>query len=164
MSKNEIIENGIKLDNKYNYIICPECKENARILINNYKFCIYGCKNGHNKNDILINHDQTEDKNRESREGFQHFAAFYISRKCEDQGGRTHYQAPHQLDLEGSLIDADIIPDRHKGYRGCHGIRQGDKRQYDQHKDTWLYHRSKRKRLYDLQCYGFRPVFDHIVI
>ena len=54
MSKNEIIENGIKLDNKYNYIICPECKENARILINNYKFCIYGCKNGHNKNDILI--------------------------------------------------------------------------------------------------------------
>ena len=56
MSQNEIItDDGAKANNKYNCIICPKCKENARILIKNYKFGIYECKNGHSLNDILIN-------------------------------------------------------------------------------------------------------------
>ena len=40
---------------KSNYIICPKCKESARILINNYKIELYNCKKGHKTNDILIN-------------------------------------------------------------------------------------------------------------
>ena len=56
MSQNEIItDDGAKPDNKNKCIICPKCKESARIFIKNYKFCIHGCKNGHNINDILIN-------------------------------------------------------------------------------------------------------------
>jgi len=40
---------------KSNYIICPECKESARILIDNYKIELYNCKKGHKTKDILIN-------------------------------------------------------------------------------------------------------------
>ena len=35
-------------------IICPKCKENAKIKFNDYKFSIYDCKNGHETNNILI--------------------------------------------------------------------------------------------------------------
>ena len=56
MSKNEITDDEIKLANKFkfNCIICPKCKENAKLLINNYKFGFNCCKNRHNINDILI--------------------------------------------------------------------------------------------------------------
>ena len=37
-------------------IICPECKENILIIMNdNYKINLNGCKNGHNFNNILLN-------------------------------------------------------------------------------------------------------------
>ena len=36
-------------------IICPECKENALIDINNFKINLSGCKNNHIKNNILLN-------------------------------------------------------------------------------------------------------------
>ena len=36
-------------------IICPKCGEKACITINNYKVKIFGCKNGHQINDILLN-------------------------------------------------------------------------------------------------------------
>ena len=39
---------------KSKYIICPVCKENARIFINDYKIEIYECKNGHKINNISI--------------------------------------------------------------------------------------------------------------
>ena len=57
MSKNTPTGNELKLNNKYKSkgIICPECKENARIFIHDYKFSIHGCKNGHHINDMLIN-------------------------------------------------------------------------------------------------------------
>ena len=55
MEKNEIIFEGSKSEDKYKNIICPECKENAKIVINNYKIGFSGCKNGHIINDILIN-------------------------------------------------------------------------------------------------------------
>ena len=34
-------------------IICPECKENIRMNINEYKIDLYGCKNGHNIKNIV---------------------------------------------------------------------------------------------------------------
>ena len=57
MSTNTPSGNELKLNNKYKSkgIICPECKENARIFIHDYKFSIHGCKNGHHINDMLIN-------------------------------------------------------------------------------------------------------------
>ena len=57
MSTNTPTGDELKLENKYKSkkIICPECKENARIFIHDYKFSIHGCKNGHHINDMLIN-------------------------------------------------------------------------------------------------------------
>ena len=37
------------------YPICPQCKENIIFEIKDYKINLYGCKNGHNFKDILIN-------------------------------------------------------------------------------------------------------------
>ena len=36
-------------------IICPECKENILIDINNFKINLKGCKNNHIQNNILLN-------------------------------------------------------------------------------------------------------------
>ena len=36
-------------------IICPECKENIKIDIKDYKINLYDCKNGHRKENILLN-------------------------------------------------------------------------------------------------------------
>ena len=41
-------------------IICPECRGNLLIKINNYRINLNGCKNGHRFNNILIN--EFEDK------------------------------------------------------------------------------------------------------
>ena len=37
------------------FVICPKCKEPALFEIENYKFKIYGCKNGHTNDNILLN-------------------------------------------------------------------------------------------------------------
>ena len=40
---------------KSNNIICPECKEDIRLKINDFKIYLYDCKNGHQINDIFLN-------------------------------------------------------------------------------------------------------------
>ena len=40
---------------KSNNIICQKCKELALMKIENYKINLFGCKNGHKINDILLN-------------------------------------------------------------------------------------------------------------
>ena len=40
---------------KSKYIICPKCKESARILVDKYQIEIYECKNGHREKYISIN-------------------------------------------------------------------------------------------------------------
>ena len=37
-----------------NDIICPTCKENCLIEINDYKISLYGCKNNLRKNNVLL--------------------------------------------------------------------------------------------------------------
>ena len=53
--KNESIEEDDESLKKSEYIICPLCRERARINIDNYKLEFYDCKNGHKVNNILIN-------------------------------------------------------------------------------------------------------------
>ena len=36
-------------------IICPKCKENILIKINEYKINLFNCKNNHNIDNILLN-------------------------------------------------------------------------------------------------------------
>ena len=38
-----------------NEILCPECKENILININNYKINLYDCKNRHKRENITLN-------------------------------------------------------------------------------------------------------------
>ena len=52
--------NPINITNEKNIIkpkliLCPKCKKNSRIKINDYKINIYGCENNHNTNNILFN-------------------------------------------------------------------------------------------------------------
>ena len=46
-----IINDGIKESKE---IICPKCKENCKIKINDYKIKLYDCKNNHEINNILL--------------------------------------------------------------------------------------------------------------
>ena len=50
------IENKIddKSKVKSKNIICPECKEDIKMNIKDYKINLFGCKNNHSKNDILF--------------------------------------------------------------------------------------------------------------
>ena len=50
-SNNEIKKNNI-INSKY--IKCPECNENIRIKINDYKISLYDCKNNHNIDNLLL--------------------------------------------------------------------------------------------------------------
>ena len=56
---NILVYNSKNKENKKeiisNEIICPECKENILININNYKINLYECKNGHKIENILLN-------------------------------------------------------------------------------------------------------------
>ena len=45
---NKVKNNKIKI----NEIICNKCGENIRILIEDYKIKLFGCKNGHEINNI----------------------------------------------------------------------------------------------------------------
>ena len=46
---------------KSEYIICPVCKESAKININDYMIDIFGCKNGHKYNKLSIkNYEKTQ--------------------------------------------------------------------------------------------------------
>ena len=51
---NETNENINKLFNKPRDIICPECGENAFIKIDNYRIKLFGCKNEHIIDNILL--------------------------------------------------------------------------------------------------------------
>ena len=48
-------ETKIKNKEKSIEIICPDCRENARVNIKDYKFNIFGCKNGHQINNLSTN-------------------------------------------------------------------------------------------------------------
>ena len=50
--KNYIAEDNPK--NKVKEIICPTCGENCRIDIKDFKIKLYGCKNNHEINNILL--------------------------------------------------------------------------------------------------------------
>ena len=82
-SKNEIISKDI---------ICKKCKENALIDIENFKINIYGCKNGHKQNNILLNEfekTQKIDINKiicnicnKNNKSITHNNEFYICNTC----------------------------------------------------------------------------------
>ena len=50
----EIIDNNNENKKFSKEIICPECKEDILMKINNYKINLYECKNGHKKENILF--------------------------------------------------------------------------------------------------------------
>ena len=40
---------------KSKFVICPECKENARLSIEDFKLKLYECRNGHEVDDMQLN-------------------------------------------------------------------------------------------------------------
>ena len=62
--KTEEETNKFKETTSKDLIICPECKENVLIDINNFKLNFHGCKNNHkNNNIILYKYEKTQQKN-----------------------------------------------------------------------------------------------------
>lgn len=53
---NEINQKNQSNQNPFNFknIICPECGEYSKIIIKDFKISLFGCKNGHNINNILL--------------------------------------------------------------------------------------------------------------
>ena len=68
---------------KSKYIICPNCKENCRILFNNYKIELNDCKNGHELKDISINDFESTQKYDETK---------IICQKCQKVNKYEAYQ------------------------------------------------------------------------
>ena len=63
-----VFDNMIETKNKEiiksKNIICPECKESIRMNINEYKINLFKCKNGHNIDNILLDHfEETQNIN-----------------------------------------------------------------------------------------------------
>ena len=60
----QIVDNENKEENdiitKSTYVICPECKERAKIRIKNYRIRIYDCINKHDKNISLEEYEKTQ--------------------------------------------------------------------------------------------------------
>ena len=54
VNKEEENEDFTNLQKSKN-IICPECKENIRMNMKNYKISLFDCKNKHRKDNILLN-------------------------------------------------------------------------------------------------------------
>ena len=52
-NNNKIIKNDGIIKSKD--IICPKCRENCLIDLNNYKIKLYNCRNGHDINNISLN-------------------------------------------------------------------------------------------------------------
>ena len=83
IKKNEIISKDI---------ICPKCKENIFIYIDKFKINLYGCKNKHNMNNILLNkYKETQIINlceivcdicKKKNKGNTHNNEFYICNTC----------------------------------------------------------------------------------
>jgi len=88
---NEEIRNSILIKSKD--IICPECKENIRIKIEDYKIKLYECKNNHTINNIFL--EKYEDTQyidiskiiceicKEKNKGNAHDNIFYRCTKCK---------------------------------------------------------------------------------
>ena len=55
MLKKKLNNESLKEKKTSKCIICPECQENTRININNFKINLFGCKNNHSINQLLMN-------------------------------------------------------------------------------------------------------------
>ena len=79
--KIEEIEKRKNVIIKSKNVICPECGEDIRIKIENYKIRLYGCKNGHEIKDIII-------------EEYENIQGIDISKikcnKCENNKSNTY--------------------------------------------------------------------------
>ena len=76
---------------KSKYVICPECKENILINIDNFKVNFHNCKNNHNINKALNEFEETQKINlnniicnicNTNNKGNTHNNEFYICNTC----------------------------------------------------------------------------------
>ena len=79
---------------KLKEIICPECGESIKMHIEGYNIFLYDCKNGHKKDNILLNEFDNTQKiniskikcdeiNCENNKGNSYENKFYICNKCK---------------------------------------------------------------------------------
>jgi len=104
-------------------VICPECKENIRIDIQEYKIKLYDCKNGHKRENILLNQFESTQFIDESKiiceickttnksESYdKKFNRCFICKKnlchlCKSKHDKTHYIYIIDYDQKNYLCD-----------------------------------------------------------
>ena len=84
--KSTIIDENNSLIKSKN-IICPKCGEICRIKINDYKITLYGCKNGHETKNILLNEFDNLQNINES---------LIICNKCNNCKSKTYNRKFHK--------------------------------------------------------------------
>ena len=90
---------------KSKYIICPNCKESSRILFQNYKIGLYGCKNGHETKDISINDFGATQKYDEAK---------IICQKCQKVNKGEAYQNQFYICLDCKQILCPLCKSIHE--------------------------------------------------
>ena len=112
------------------YIICPECKENARISIDNYiKITIYDCKNGHKVNisiqdfDKSQNYDQSKiicDNCKNNNKSILYNNFFYICFDCKKNlcllCKLNHDKNHNIIDYNEKFFNCDLHYESYKSY------------------------------------------------
>ena len=92
-SKSSSIINEDKVMIKSKEIICPKCTENCRIKFKNFKIELFGCKNGHSLNNIILNEfEETQkinasniicDNCKNNNKSITHNNQFFICLNCK---------------------------------------------------------------------------------
>ena len=103
-------------------IICPICKESIKMKIKEYKINLYDCKNGHNKNNILLDGFNSTQKIDESEikcgicqngKSKTHNNIFYKCNKCKINicpiCKSIHDKAHNIINYEQKIIYVEFI-------------------------------------------------------
>ena len=115
---------------KSKIIICPECKENARIKIDNYKITLYDCKNKHKKDNILFNDfestqfiDESKilcDKCKETNKGSTFQNKFFICNTCKINlcpiCNNSHINEHETIDYEQKYFTCNTHNEKYNSY------------------------------------------------
>ena len=109
-------------------VICPECRENCLIKIEDYKVTLFDCKNGHEVKDIYLNEYKNKQKIDISK---------IICENCKEQNKRLTYQNNFNRCLTCKI---DLCPICKVKHDKTHIIIDYDKKDYicEEHNDLFI--------------------------
>ena len=140
------INSNLDRENKKNSkeIICPECKENIRININNYKIKLFNCKNGHNINNILLSEFQNSQYIDESE---------INCNKCNEI---NKFKSYNNIFYRCNICKMNLCPLCKSNHENGHNIMDYELKNYicDMHNEKYIAYCKECKRNKCSECLG----------